>query len=121
MNTLIAEIVFNSLTHASLKGLRGSVESQQVILQAEDLSVHVRVSKPDRERIMLGQLFRGSPGSFISGTPVNLIFGSEKVGSTVTNAIGEFRFGGVPEGAVTLQADIPTGPLLIARFKVTGD
>jgi len=121
MRTLIADIVFNSLTHASITGLRGSVESQHVILQAEDLSVHLRVSKPDRERIILGQLFQGSPGRFIPGARVSLIFGSEKVGSTATNAVGEFRFGGVPTGAVMLQAEIPAGPLLIAKFKVTGD
>ena len=121
MRTLIAEIVFNSLTHASLTGLRGSAESQQVILRAEDLSIHLRISKPDRERVILGQLLQGSPGKFVQGAQMNLISGSENIGSTATNVVGEFRFGKAPAGAVTLQAEIPAGPLLIARFKITGD
>ena len=121
MSTLIANIVFNSLTHASLTGLRGAVESQQIILQAEDISIHVRVSKPDRERIMLGQLLQGSPGSFIAGARMNLVFGSEKIASTSTNVVGEFRFGAVPTGAMILHAEIPAGPLVIAKFKIIGD
>ena len=121
MSTLIANVVFNSLTHTSMKGIRGTAESQQVIFEAEDLNLHVRVSKPDRERILLGQLFQGQPGTFVCSAPVSLICGSEKIGSTTTNTLGEFRFSGVPAGAVILQAEIPSGPLLIAKFKVTGD
>ena len=117
---LIASIVFNSLTHANIKGFRGPMESQQIIFQAEDLSIHLRVSKPDQERVILGQLLQQAPDSFIAGARISLLLESGKIGSTVTNSLGEFRFSAVPVGALTLEADI-SARRLIANFKVIGD
>ena len=117
---LVAKLLFNSLTQTSLKGFRGPMESQQIVFKAEDLSIHLRVSKPEEERVILGQIMRESPGSFVSSTTVNLMLGTNKIDSVVTNSLGEFRFGSVPAGALTLEAEIPPRRV-IADFKVIGD
>ena len=120
MREVVANIVFNSLTHASIKGLRGPMESQQIIFQAEDLSIHLRVSKPEQERVILGQILEESADGFISGAKVSLQSGTANIGSTTTNSLGEFRFGGVPPGTLKLEAKTPSR-CVIANFKVIGD
>ncbi len=117
---LIASIVFNSLTQAGIKGFRGPMESQQIIFEAEDLNIHLRVSRPEEERVILGQIMQEFPGRFVSSATVNLMLGSDKIDSTVTNSLGEFRFGSVPAGALTLEAQI-SARRVIANFKVIGD
>ena len=118
---LVATIVFNSLTHATLTGFRGAAESQQIILQAEDLNIHLRISKGQTERTILGQVLQCSAGGLIANTRVSLFSGLEKIRTTVTNSLGEFRFGNVPVGAVKLEAEIPSRPLLTANFKIIGE
>ena len=117
---IIARIVFNSLTHAGIKGFRGPMESQQIVFEAGDLSIHLRVSKPEEDRVILGKIMQESPNRFISSTTVNLMLGSNRIDSTVTNSLGEFRFGRVPAGALTLEARIAPR-VVIANFKVIGD
>ncbi|PYS31042.1 MAG: hypothetical protein DMG11_02840 [Acidobacteria bacterium] len=118
---LVATIVYNSLTHATMAGFRGAAESQQIIFHAEGLSIHLRISKVKAERIILGQLLQRSSHEFLSETTVSLVSGAEKIRTTTTNSHGEFRFSGVPAGALTIEAEIPSRPLLIANFKVIGD
>jgi hypothetical protein len=118
---LVATIVFNSLTHATITGYRGAAESQQIIFHSENLRIHLRISKAKAERIILGQLLQRSPDGFVSKTKVNLVSGVEKIQTTTTGSLGEFRFSGVPAGALTIEAEIPSRPLLIANFKVIGD
>jgi len=118
---LVATIVYNSLTHATMAGFRGAAESQQIIFHAEGLSIHLRISKVKAERIILGQLLQRSSDEFLSETTVSLVSGAEKIRTTTTNSHGEFRFSGVPAGALTIEAEIPSRPLLIANFKVIGD
>src|SRR2546428_8861022 len=112
---LIASIVFNSLTQASIKGFRGPMESQQIIFEAEDFRIHLRVSKPEEDRVILGLIMQESPKRFVSSTTVNLVLGSDRIDSTVTNSIGEFRFGRVPVGALTLEAQV-SPRFVIANF-----
>src|SRR2546426_294577 len=118
---LVATIVYNSLTHATMAGFRGAAESQQIIFHADGLSIHLRISKVKAERIILGQLLQRSSDEFLSETTVTLVSGAEKIRTTTTNSHGEFRFSGVPAGALTIEAEIPSRPLLIANFKVIGD
>jgi hypothetical protein len=121
MSALIAKLVFNSLTHASITGLRGSVETQQIVFEAGDLSIYLRVSKPGDERVILGQLLQHSPEACIAGAKVNFRSGSDALGTVLTNAEGEFRFNGIPTGPVTIEAEISALPSLVANFKVIGD
>jgi len=118
---LVATIVYNSLTHATMAGFRGAAESQQIIFHADGLSIHLRISKVKAERIILGQLLQRSSDEFLSETTVTLVSGAQKIRTTTTNSHGEFRFSGVPAGALTIEAEIPSRPLLIANFKVIGD
>lgn len=117
----IATVVFNSLTHAAIKGIRGSVESQQLIFHAGDLHIHLRISTQEDEKTILGQLLPQAPGASAAGAKVSLRFGTDPIGSTLTNSVGEFRFNGVPAGALTLEAEIAPRPSVIANFKVIGD
>lgn len=115
----IARMTFNSLKDASIAGLRGSGESQQIVFETDDVSIHLRISIPDQQRIILGQLLQRAPGGFVRGAIVELQYQDEAVSSTVTNTIGEFRFKGVPAGALTLQAEIPGRPRIIASFEIS--
>lgn len=115
----VARMTFNSINHDSVKGLRGSAESQQIVFETDDVSIHLRISMSDRERIILGQLLQRAPGGFVRGATVNLECADASISSTLTNSIGEFRFKGVATGALTLQAEIPGKPRILATFKVS--
>ena len=94
----------------------GAKHSQQILLRAHGVDVHLRVSPHSRH--ITGQLMRRPDGDFISGARVELLRSGQPVDSTRTDALGNFQFKQVPEGPLRLFADIPSDRPLIADFSV---
>src|SRR5262249_24474515 len=94
----------------------GAKHSQQVLLRAHGVAVHLRISP--HPLLISGQLMRRPDGDSISGARVELVHSGQPVGSTLTDALGNFQFKRVPEGRLRLFADIPSEDQLIADFLV---
>jgi len=113
---MFAKLVFDSIAQPLTAGVRGSSESRQMVLRCEDIDAHVRISS--NPPVILGQLMQRTVHSFISGVRIGLIHDGKQIETTITDRLGEFRFGVAPHGDIRLQADLPGARKFIADFKV---
>jgi hypothetical protein len=114
---VFAKLMFDSAAEPELVGIRGTAESQHVLLQTDEVEVYLRISGTPRN--ILGQLLR-SNGDFVNGARLELIRFTEPIDVTVSDTLGEFRFNTVPDGDLRLQAQIASDYQLIADFAIGG-
>ena len=87
---------------------------RQVVLQAEEFDIHIRISTLEDRRDLLGQILpRGNRG-FINDARLHLRQDGERIGSVRANDLGEFHFTDVPEGMLSLQIDLPNVTVISA-------
>jgi hypothetical protein len=117
LRAIIASIVFDSLSQPALAGARGSASTRQIVLRAEEYDIHLRIWGESQKRRMTGQLLARGGGSFIEGANLYLLRNGERLGSASIDTYGEFEFSGVPEGSLSLQADL-RHLTIVGAFKV---
>ena len=105
---LFAEIVFDSFAQSAAAGLRGAQPSRQLVLQAEDVDIHLRVSGPDGARVVFGQILQRSTRTFLEAVSVGLVVEQKWTMNAVTNDLGEFRFENVPSGMIGVAIELPS-------------
>ena len=113
---IFARLVFDSASRPALVGVRGVAEPRQILLQADEMEVHLRISP--RPRNILGQLIKRPEGDFIAGARMGLLQSGERVDVTLTDTLGEFCFNTVPDGQLRLQVDVASGHRMIADFAI---
>jgi len=123
IRSVLASIIFDSLLQPALAGARGSVSpARQLVLHVADFDIHIKLWGTKAHRQMIGQLLPRETGEFVGSIRCHLIRNGEKIESTVTDQLGEFRFSDVPEGDLSLQLDLPNvtiiGALNIAEEKL---
>ncbi len=104
LREILATLVFDSFEQPLAAGVRGDADSRQLLLSADDLDLHVRISQTSN--VILGQLLQRSDKRFVSGARIQIFWKNETVGTTVTDSLGEFRIQGLPEGELRLCADL---------------
>jgi hypothetical protein len=104
LRELLATLVFDSSLASATVGVRSAVVSRQIIFRANDVDCHLNIS--GQPRVMLGQMLRRGTGHFLSGVPVHLLQGDRLIEATITDDLGEFRFGTVPSGDLRIHADL---------------
>jgi len=110
LKQLFATVLFDSTMASATVGVRGVADCQQIVFRAADVDVHLRVG--GSPRVILGQMLRREAGHFLEGIPVTMLQADQQIEATITDSLGEFRFGTAPSGIVRLQADLPTYRLL---------
>jgi hypothetical protein len=110
----VAEMVLDSVHEQDAVGVRGVSESQQIHLQTSTTDIHLCVFGVPP--VMLGQLIGRPGGAFVKGARVELLHASESREMTVSDALGEFRFGNVPHGNSSIRAQLPSGVCVIGSF-----
>jgi hypothetical protein len=117
---IVALVTFDSFAESAVVGVRreaatyNQAVSRQVILQAEEFDIYVRVSTFEDHRDLLGQILpRGSRG-FISAANLYLRRDDERLRAATVNELGEFQFCDVPEGTLSLQIDLPNVTIISA-------
>ena len=120
LRQIVASIIFDSFAQPAVAGARaelvaeGSVLWRQVVLQAEEFDIHIRISTLEDRRDLLGQILpRGNRG-FINDARLHLRQDGERIGSARANDLGEFHFTDVPEGMLSLQIDLPNVTVISA-------
>ena len=114
---MFARLIFDSIAEPLTAGVRGSSESRQIVLRCENIDAHVRIS--NNPPVILGQLLQRTGRSFISGARIGLIYRGMQIETTITDRLGEFRFGIAPHGHLRLQAELPGERRFIADFTVS--
>ena len=112
LQQVIATILFDSTLASATVGVRGVADCQQVVFRASDIDVHLRIG--GSPRIVLGQMLRREAGHYVGGVPVTLFQAEQQLEATITDELGEFRFGNAPIGSVRLYADLPS-------YRMVGD
>ncbi len=109
IRSIVAALVFDSFRQPALAGIRGSATQtgRQLVLRAEEFDIHIKVWGSSERKQMLGQLLPRNDNTFGSGARFHLLRNGERLESTTTDELGEFRFTFVPDGDLSLQIDLP--------------
>jgi hypothetical protein len=105
----LATIVFDSFLQPALAGARGGsgTASRQLVMRAEEFDIHLKIWGDQNHRQLMGQLLPRKVTGFVSAARFHLMRNGERLESTGTDEMGEFHFTDLPEGALSLQIDLP--------------
>ena len=116
LRQVIARLVFDSFREPLAVGVRGESAAQQLLIQAEDLDLHLRVSH--KPRAIVGQLLQRSDSRFVSGARLSIVKQGVPIETTITDGLGEFRFRQAPDGNMQLNADSPSNVRFVGEFTI---
>ena len=104
---IAAAVVFDSLTQAAVAGARGPTGGRQMVLRAEELDIHLKISSNPSQHQIIGQVFVRNETEFLSNVRLHLVRDRKPFKSTWSDNFGAFQFSEVPEGVFHLQVDLP--------------
>lgn len=107
LREVIASVVFDSLSQPALAGARGAASARQLLLSAEDIDVHIRVSTRGAARRIAGQILSRDKSTDVAGTRLHLLQGGMRIGTAAADKFGEFEFEEVTDGPLDLEIEIP--------------
>ena len=99
-------------TFQAFAGVRGVTDCHQILFRTGDVDVDLRIG--GKPRVILGQILRRGAGHFLARVPVGLCQADRQIESTISDMLGEFRFGIAPVGKLRLHADLP-------EYRLIGD
>lgn len=103
---VFAAILFDSLTQ-SFADARGATDARQVVMQAEELDIHLKISANRSQHQIVGQVFARNETQFLSSVCLHLFLNEQPFKTTWSDNFGQFQFDGVPKGVLRLQLDLP--------------
>ena len=102
----VAAILFDSLIQP-FTGARGATDARQVVMRAEELDIHLRISANPSQHQIVGQVFARNETQFLSSVRLHLILDGKPFKTTRSDNFGQFQFDEVPQGMFRLQLDLP--------------
>jgi hypothetical protein len=113
LRQIVASIVFDSFTQPAMAGVREIAAygqetlMRQVVFQAEEYDIYLRLSMFEDHRDLLGQILPRDAREFVRDATLHLRHDDQRIASAAVNELGEFHFCDVPEGMLSLQIDLP--------------
>jgi hypothetical protein len=104
---VIATLFYDSFTEPAFAGARGATTARQVVMRAAEFDIHMSIWMTHESRELLGQIQPRNTPAFAEPARLHLLRDGKRVVSAETNALGEFHFSDVPDGALDLQIDLP--------------
>jgi len=101
-----AVIVFDSFAEP-FSGARGGSEARQVLMQAEEFDIHLKISTNPAQHQIVGQVFARNETEFVSSVRVHLWLNEKPFKTAVSDNFGQFQFDEVPQGEVRLVLEMP--------------
>jgi hypothetical protein len=106
---IAAKKIFDS--HAQTAGGIRSVRTREgmrhFVFASEDIDIHLRIGAVNGVNSVLGQILSKSTGDFPGRSWLSLTRNRVELASIMSTHFGEFQFQNVPEGKLTLTADVP--------------
>jgi len=106
LRTIVAATVFDSLTQP-FAGARGATAGRQVVLRAEELDIHLKISTNPSQKQIIGQVFARNETEFLSSVRLQLLLNGKPFKTTWSDNFGQFQLDEVPHGVFHLQVDLP--------------
>jgi len=117
VRSILASVVFDSFMQPAMAGVRGAPPqtARQIVMRAEEFDIHLKIWGDPGHRQMLGQLLRRDGTDFVRSAQLRLLRSGNELECVSADETGEFHFGDVPDGDLSLQIDLPhltaIGPL----------
>jgi hypothetical protein len=105
--SILATVVFDSFLQPAMAGARGAATARQLVMRAEEFDIHLKIWGDQHHKQLMGQLLPRSGIGFVGAARFHLLRNGERLESTKTDEMGEFHFTDLPEGALSLQIDLP--------------
>ena len=119
----VASLVFDSFARPAVSGVRSTeTTNRQLLYRAGGYSVDLQVAPSDRAGAdLIGQVLREGETTFesVSGLRLEIARGGEKRYSAVTDAMGEFKIGGMDCGVYDLRIELSEGSITVPQLPVT--
>jgi hypothetical protein len=103
---IVAAILFDSLTEP-FADARGATDARQVVMRAEELDIHLKVSTNPSQHQIIGQVFARNQTEFLGSVRLHLLLNGKPFKTTWTDNFGQFQFDDVPQGVFRLHLDLP--------------
>jgi hypothetical protein len=102
---IVAAILFDSLTEP-FADARGATDARQVVMRAEELDIHLKISTNPSQHQIIGQVFVRNQTEFLGRVRLHLLLNEKPFKTTWTDNFGQFQFDDVPQGVFRLQLDL---------------
>jgi hypothetical protein len=114
---VIASLVFDSFARPSLAGVRSSeTVNRQLLYRAGEYNIDLQIASfASTSTELMGQILREGDANFesVSGLTIEVAREKEKVLSTVTDEMGEFRINGLESGVYELRIELSEGNITV--------
>jgi hypothetical protein len=119
LRQIVATVLFDSFAEPAASTVRAEAAHdnqavRQVVFQAEEYDIYLRLSMFEDHRDLLGQILPRESREFITDASLSLRHHDERIASTAVNELGEFQFCDVPDGMLSLQIDLPNVTIISA-------
>jgi hypothetical protein len=105
LREVVASLVFDSFAQPALTGARGASAARQLLLSAEGIDVHLRVSTHGNRRWIAGQILPRDKKTDLRGT-VHLLQQGKRIETAEADRFGEFEFFDIPEGPLQVEVEL---------------
>jgi len=103
---IVAAILFDSLARP-FAGVRGATDARQVVMRAEELDIHLKISVNPSQNQIIGQVFARNETEFLTSVRLHLLLNGNPFQTTWSDNFGQFQFDDVPPGVVRLHVELP--------------
>jgi hypothetical protein len=103
---IVAAILFDSLTQP-FAGMRGATDARQVVMRAEELDIHLKISANPAQHQIIGQVFARNETQFLGSVRLHLLLDGKPFQTTWSDNFGQFQFDDVPAGPFRLHLELP--------------
>src|SRR5262245_40333652 len=103
---IVAVIVFDSLAEP-FAGARGAADARQVVMRAEELDIHLKISTNPSQHQIIGQVFARNETQFLGSVRIHLFLNGKLFKTTYSDNFGQFQFDEVPPGVFRLALELP--------------
>ena len=103
----IASTFFDSFDQVTSAGTQKAAVARHLVLRAKTFDIHVKIWGEPHRREMAGQILARGAAVPVSGARLQLVRDGVRLATTMADQLGEFIFGEVPQGLLSLQLDLP--------------
>ena len=103
LRTVSALCTFDTAERCGSLSIRGYDVVRQIVLNAEDLDIHLRLKRSDLGVTILGQILGKDPAPLTAALEVRLLQDNTAIDSVMTTDLGEFLFRTSSAGAFSLE------------------
>lgn len=121
LQRLATTLLFDGRQQLAMAGVRGADATRYKLLfstEIADIDLHIEREADDRWWLM-GQVMPHALDVDVNALPVQLLSTDREIGAVMTNALGEFKFTGIPAGTYSLTLLMTMGEIELSPIELS--